>query len=338
MKKTLRGLAVVAVAATMFSAGITAASAALTVSVSPTTGVKAGDTITVTTTGLDGTVGVYASLCKAGASAMAAPTECDPDQSHMAWITGTGTPGSQKDVGRLTAVAAFTSAAGVKVDCLVDACVIYVRGDHNNRTDYSLIRTVAMTFAAGNAAPVKATDVPSATVNGVEVKPNVPGNLTYRVPVELVVTAKSGLPVTLKSLTPDCAVDGTKVTALKGAGTCAIAATTTGNDTYAAFSAAVNFPFYLHPATQTITAKFTAKKVVIGKPLTIKKTQLVSDMNEDVSLTSLTPARCSVKATSTGWVVSGVKAGVCKLEADSAGMLDTFTMGTLTTNLTIVKK
>lgn len=338
MKRTLRGTAVAAAAGALLIGGLTTASAADYVSATPNTGVKAGDTITVTATGLTGTVGIYASLCKAGAGAQAVPTDCDPDQSHMVWITGTGTPGSNKDSGKITALTSWTSTAGNKVNCLVDACVVYIRGDHNNTTNYALIRALPIGFAAGVGGVVKKTDVATATVDGVAVKANVPGTLLYRVPVQLVVTAESGLAVTLKSLTPDCSVVGTTVTALTGKGTCAIAATTTGNDVYAAFTAAVNFPFYLKPATQAITAKLTVKKLVIGKPLAIKKAQLVSDKNEAVALTVTTPRFCSVTETAAGWTLAGKKPGVCKLQADSAGLLDTYFGGTLNFQLTVKKK
>lgn len=338
MKRTLRALATAATAGALIVGGLATASAADYVSASPNTGVKAGDIITVTTTGLTGTVGIYASLCKASGNPQAAPTECDPDQSHMVWITGTGAQGSNKESGKITAITSFTASNGTKVNCLVDACVIYIRGDHNNNTNYALIRALPVGFAAGVGGVVKKTDVATATLDGVAVKANVPGTLLYRVPAQLVVTALSGLPVTLKSLTPDCSVAGSTITALTGKGVCAIAATTTGNDEYAAFTAAINFPFYLKPATQAIVAKLAVKKLVIGKPLAIKKAQLASDKEEPVALTVTTPRFCSVKETATGWTLSGKKAGVCKLQADSAGLLDKYFGGTLSFQLTVKKK
>lgn len=338
MKRTVRALVTVASAGALMLGGLATASAADYVTATPTTGVKAGDIITVTATGLTGTVGIYASLCKASANAQAAPTDCDPDQSHMVWITGTGTPGSTKDSGKITAITSFTATSGTKVDCLVDSCVVYVRGDHNNSTSYQLIRALPIGFAAGVGGVVKKADVATATLDGAAVKANVPGTLLYRVPATLVVTAQSGLAVTLKSLTPDCSVEGTKITALVGKGVCAIAATTTGNDEYAAFTAAVNFPFYLKPATQAIVAKLGVKKLVIGKPLAIKAAQVASDKEEAVALTALTPRTCAVKDTATGWKLTGKKAGVCKLQADSAGMLDKYFGGSLQFQLTVVKK
>ena len=337
MKRTVRALAAASAVGALLMGGMAAASAADYVSASPNTGVKAGDQITVTATGLTGTVGIYASLCKAGVGAQAVPTDCDPDQSHMVWITGTGTPGSTKDSGKITALTSWTSSTGTKVDCLVDSCVVYIRGDHNNTTNYSLIRALPIGFAAGVGGVVKKADVATATLDGVSVKANVPGTLLYRVPVQLVVTAQSGLPVTLKSLTPDCSVSGSTITALTGKGVCAIAATTAGNDEYAAFTAAVNFPFYLKPATQTIAAKLAAKKVVLGKKLLIKKSQLVSDKAEAVALTSLSPRICTVQEVAAGWAVSGKKAGACKLQADSAGLLDTYFGGSLSFSLVVRK-
>lgn len=338
MMRTVRALVTAASVAALTLGGIAAASAADYVTATPNVGVKAGDTITVTTTGLTGTVGVYASLCKAGVGAQGLPTDCDPDQAHMVWITGTGAQGSNKEVGKIVAVTSWTSAAGNKVNCLVDSCVVYVRGDHNNNTAYNLIRALPIGFAAGVGGVVKKADVATATLDGAPAKANVPGTLLYRVPVQLVVTAQSGLPVTLKSLTPDCSVEGTKVTALTGKGVCAIAATTTGNDEYAAFTAAVNFPFYLKPGPQKITVKLAVKKLVIGKPLTVKKAQVASDMQEPVSLTSMTERTCVVKDTATGWTIVGKRAGVCKLQADTAGLLDKYNAGSAEFKLTVVKK
>lgn len=342
MKNTLRSLAVLAAAALVAASGPTSASAAtITVSATPTSGVHSGDKISVTVTGMDAGVGVYAILCKAPASQTAAP-ECATDQSQQAWITNDGSPGSSKDTGSLTALSTFTSKNGVKVDCLVDSCVIYTRGDHQgaNSKDYSLIRVVTLSFVAGApAAPVKKADVATALLNGIEIKANVPGNLTYREPVELVVRAASGLPVTLKSLTPDCAVDGTKVTALKGAGTCAIAATTAGNDTYSAFSAAVNFPFYLQLATQRLTSTVTLKKVVFpGKGSNIKASQLVSNMAEAVALTSTTPGICRIKTAAWGWTVVGLWPGTCDIVASAAGDASRYTSAATTLSVKVIRK
>lgn len=337
MKRTVRALATAAAVGTLLVGGTATASAADYVSVSPTTGVKAGDIITVTTTGLTGTTGVYASLCKAAASAQEAPKECDPDQTHMVWITGTGAQGSNKEVGKITAITSFTATSGTKVDCLVDSCVVYIRGDHNNGSNYALIRAFPVAFAAGVGGPVKKADVATATLDGAAAKPNVPGTLYYRVPANLVVTAASGLAVTLKSLTPDCSVEGTKITALTGTGVCAIQAVTAGNDVYAAFTAAVNFPFYLKPAPQTIVAKLGVKKLTVGKALAVKKAQVASNMEEAVSITSLTPRTCTVKETATGWTFTGKKPGVCKLQADSAGMLNKYFGGSLQFALTVKK-
>lgn len=336
MKHTLRGLAIAAAVGALLTGGITTASAADYVSATPTTGVKAGDIITVTAT-LTGSVGVYASLCKGSTDPQTPPTECDPDQSHMVWITAAGGQGSTKGAGNITAITSFTAASGTKVDCLVDSCVIYVRGDHNNNTNYALIRAIPIAFVAGVGGPVKKADVATATLNGVAVKANVPGTLQYRVPATLVVTAESGLPVTLKSLTPDCSVDGNTIMALTGKGTCAIAAVTAGNDVYAAFSAAVNFPFYLAVADQAITGK-VAKKLVIGKSLVIKRSALKSSMAEAVSLVTRTPKVCSVKTTTAAWTVVGKKAGTCTLKATSAGLADKYKASVASWDIAVQKK
>lgn len=323
---TLRRLTTTVVAASLLMLAAPAAFAdTYGATATPTTALKSGDSVTVSIAGLSGTVGVYTSVCKKGATAMDTPTPCDA--ASQTWITATGDQGSAKNSASFTANASFNG-----VNCLVDACVIYVRGDHNNSKDYSLIRTIALSFVGGGVAKLKDSAV--ANFDAHVTQPNVAGTLYYRHPMDLFVASISGLPVTLKSLTPDCSVDGNSITALSGTGTCAIAATTAGNDIYAPLN--VNFPFYLKPAVQHITAYWPKAKVRLGNTVQIDTADLVSDLAQKVSLTSSSKS-CTVTANKTGWSVKATKFGACQLVATAAAETDKWTAAKVRANIVVTK-
>ena len=301
------------------------------VTLSKSVAVQAGDRITVTITGLTGSVGVYTSVCKQGATAQALPTLCD--KSTETWITADGLQGSSKQSAVFTANATFTG-----VNCLVDACVLYVRGDHNNSKDFSLVRTPALAFVGGGVAKLK--DTVTATVNGQPAIANVPGTLQYRTPITLAVTTASGLPVTLVSLNGNCAVDGTQVTALSATGLCAIAAQTTGNDKYAALSAAVNFPFYLAVAKPTIRVQLPIKKLTLRKPVALPADAFTSSLGSDlpVKVLSASGSFCTVRKTESGWSVWPKRVGVCMVRATTAEEAGKWELADLTVSLPISAK
>lgn len=263
-------------------------------------GVAAGDSLTLSVTGLTSGQGVYASLCKAGASQMSTPTPCDPDQSHMTWITSSSNSGS------ITAVQSFST-----VDCLVDNCVIYIRGDHNNQSAYQLIRTVAVSFTSGGS--VRLSDSATGTAGGMTMTPNVGHTLRYRTPITFNLTAASGLPITYTSLNANCAVVGNEVTALVATGVCAIGASTSGDSTYAPLD--VNYPFYLSPARQQLTGSWPVLPVKVGKKVNISKSRFQSSLGLDVAIRSLTPKKCVVTETRTAYQIKGVSTGTCTLYA-----------------------
>lgn len=329
MKRSL--LVMTATAITALSIGVVApaqaADAAYGVTVTPTTNLKSGDKITVTMNGLTAGQGVYASVCKQGASATTAPTPCDNSTTN--WITTTGDQGSVKLTATITVNAEFDGAK-----CLTDGCVVYIRGDHMNRTDASLIRTVALGFVGGGVA--RAKDTATLTMGNVTLQPNQPGELTYRTPVTISVVAASGLPVTLRALSPNCALDGNTLTALTGSGTCAIAATTIGSETIAPLF--VNFPFYTNEAKQVIVSKFVTKKLVLGKPVKVAASALSSSLMQDVTLTTTSPKVCTVAATAGGWTVTGKRVGACRLVAGSAASAGKWTAASLKINVAVSKK
>jgi hypothetical protein len=319
MMKQMRAITVCLVASAVALAPATTSMAAdnsYAVSATPTTGLKTGDTVTLSVAGLSGSLGVYASVCQAGQSPFDPPTLCD--QSSTVWVTS-GALGSSKSPTAITVRSAFdgktspSAATSTAVNCVTASCVIYVRGDHNNSGNYSLIRTVALKFTTGGL--VKTPDTATATYGTVTLLPNQAGQLAYRTPIKLKIKSTSRLNVTLTSLTPDCAVNGNVVTALKGTGVCAIAATTKGSFAYSPLF--VNFPFYLNPAVQTILARWPKPLTrKVGSTISIPATDFATNMEQPVTL-STSSANCVVASNANGWSVQFTGAGTCILSADA---------------------
>lgn len=309
----IKKITAIAGAAALVLMGATSAEAVpYSASATPTTGLHAGDSVTLTVEGLSGIVGVYASVCKAGATQMDTPTPCDP--ATTSWITAAGGGGSTAGAATFVVSSTFST-----VNCAVDTCVIYVRGDHNNTANYALIRAIPLTFAAGG--PVLSADSAIAAYGSTTLQPNQAGQLKYRTPIVLNVTAASGLPVTLSSLTGDCVVTGNVVRALIGSGVCAIAATTAGNETYSRLN--VNFPFYVGLGEQKIQIGKFNRHLRAGRAVTIPSTTIKSTFGVDVAIVSNTPATCSIAKSPLGWRLIAKTAGVCSLSAtgrESAGL------------------
>lgn len=298
-----------------------AASPAISLSVSPNTGLETGDSMTITVANLVDGYGVYASLCKAGATPMDVPVYCDPNT--LVWMTANGGSGSVTSPTSVTVSSSFTGQAGqntsdtLAVDCLVDDCVVYVRADHMHASDYSYIRTAAVTFVDGGV--IKSNDSATATYGSVTLHAHQAGHLSYRKPITLNVETASGLPTTLTSLTPDCSVVGNVVTALTGTGVCAIGVTTAGDDEYNALS--TNFPFYLHITDPVLTANWwSLKKVVVGQSVNFPKSKFSTDLGQDVQLKSTNRAICQVQTKATYFKVLFLKAGTCQLQATAWGI------------------
>ena len=268
--------------------------------------VQSGDVISLKISGL-GSQGVYVSVCRGDVTSATKSTLCDPDQSHMAWITANGGQGSASGAsgGNITVATTFST-----VNCLVDSCSLYVRGDHNNTTAYQLTRKIPLSFKVGGG--VRFADSVTGTAGGMTMTPNVPHNLTYATPIRFSLKSTSGLRITLSSLTPDCSVNGTVVTALAGNTVCAIAATTLGNTRYSPLS--VNFPFYTFAKAQTIGIKWPVRtSVKVGQSLVVRV--VTSNVKQAVTVASSTPTICSVTTASDKWTVKMLRAGSCALSA-----------------------
>lgn len=254
--------------------------------------------------------GMYIQQCIAPVGT-ARPAICS--DTVQLWVTSAGGPGTTSPTGPIAlTVSGIISGRGSIVDCTTSQCGLFFRFDHTAPTDTSEDKFLPISFRAGSAAPVLAADEVTVTLNGKTLTRNVPSNLAYRAEAKVAATSKSGLPVTLSSLTADCTVANGVLTALKGSGQCALGHSTKGNESYAASVA--NYPFILVPGTQQITGvaksvKISAKKTLpgetnFGSPITYQSTS----------------KSCSVQ----GAVVVGKKPGVCKISATAAGKSDTW--------------
>ena len=253
--------------------------------------------------------GMYIQQCIAPVGT-ARPVTCS--DTLQLWVTAAGGPGTTSPTGAIAMkVAGSITGKGVTVDCTTTQCGLFFRLDHTAPTDTSEDKFLPITFRAGAAAPVLATDEITVTLNGTPLVRNVPSNLAYRAEAMIMATAKSGLAVTLTSLTPECTYADGALTALKGAGQCALAYSTAGNTTTAAASG--NFPFILTPGAQKISALPKSLKVGVSKALPKS-----SNFGEEI-MYKTSAKSCAIK----GNVLKANKPGTCTLEfhaAEKAGM------------------
>jgi hypothetical protein len=290
------------------------------VTATPSTDLQTGSQVVIDIQNLADDAGIYALLCKDSGSPMAVPTLCDQERSL--WITSNPSlPANTGSTASGTAMTVSSSFLGkvsraasesTPVDCLIDTCVVYIRGDHNNSTNFGLIRILPLTFVGGGE--LRETDSATAQYGNITLRPNQPGNLTYRTPINLVVTATSGLAVSLVSLNGNCAIVGNQVSALTGVGVCAIGASTLGNDEYEPLT--VNFPFYLNKLRPTITAQWpTFKNAKVGGELKIAKSKIRGTQGVPVNLFSNTRTACVVENQGKSWVIKYKSTETCWLTA-----------------------
>ncbi|QLL23813.1 hypothetical protein DLE03_05560 [Actinobacteria bacterium IMCC25003] len=256
------------------------------------------------------TAGMYIQQCIAPVGT-ARPTTCS--DTIQLWVTAAGGPGTTSPTGPIALkVASTITGKGVTVDCTTTQCGLFFRLDHTAPTDFSEDKFMPITFAKGAAAPALAADEVTVTLNGNPLVRNVPSNLAYRAEAKIVATAKSGLPVTFTSLTPDCTYTNGVFTALKGAGQCALGYTTAGNATTAAASG--NFPFILTLGNQKIEG--VTKSIKKGQ---IKSLPLETNFGSQITYKALGKS-CSVEKNT----VKAMKSGTCSIKASAAGKADTW--------------
>lgn len=114
----------------------------VSIALSKSTGLAAGEVITVTGSGFVPGQGVYVQLCAKPTGVLGTPegraARCYPGQdgTHIVWVSPVAADGTFSTP--LTVEATFTASDSSTVDCrIADACGVFVRRDHNGSGDYS---------------------------------------------------------------------------------------------------------------------------------------------------------------------------------------------------------
>ncbi|MCB1029809.1 MAG: hypothetical protein KDA95_00640 [Acidimicrobiales bacterium] len=127
----------------------------VSLSVTPSSGLSDGQTVSVSGSGFVAGQGVYVMLCAAPTGNVGTPegrtASCYPEQDgeHVVWHTPVAANGSFSTP--LTVTENFTDAGDNDVDCTVEnACGVFVRRDHNGgASDYTQDVFVPISFGGG---------------------------------------------------------------------------------------------------------------------------------------------------------------------------------------------
>ena len=258
-----------------------------------------GATINIMLLGVPAKGGLYLQEC-VEAPAGVRPTLCN--NAVQLWIsTARGASFLPTDVIKFKPTGSFVSGAAT-VDCTVSKCGIFMRYDHTVPGDLSEDQFIPLTFKAATAENVALpVDEITATINGVAVSTKAPITLGYRQLSTVSAVSKAGATLTFASLDPNCALKGTEITPLKGAGECAISVTSAGNTTASGITAIL--PIRLALGVQTIPAIAAKKSVSLatttnfGQKVTYKATGNCSIMKNTLNAKKGT---CTVTATAAG--------------------------------------
>lgn len=207
-----------------------------------------GATINITLSNVPAKGGLYIQQCLE-APAGTRPAICN--KAVELWISSArGASFLPTDTIKFKPTGSFATGA-TTVDCTVQKCGIFMRFDHTVASDLSEDQFLPLTFKAAAAGTVTLpNDEITATINGVAVSTKAPITLSYRQFATVAATSKAGAPLTYASLAPACALTGTEITPLSGAGECAISVTSAGNATAAGVT--VILPIRLALGKQTI--------------------------------------------------------------------------------------
>ncbi len=247
--------------------------------------------------------GLYIQQCIAPVGG-ARPATCSDD--IQLWVSDSGAAGSVSSKGDISLkVMGTITGRGVTVDCTTASCGLFFRYDRTKGSDLSQDKFIPITFRAGSVSSTLTPDEVTVTFNGKKLVRNVPGKLAYQAPATVTAKAKSGLPVTLTSLTPECVFADGKFTALKGVGQCALGHSTAGSPTVAASVA--NYPFILTLGTQRIEGAPKSLKLGASKALPTE-----TNFGSQISFTPV-----GNKCTISNGVVTSAKRGTCVLRASA---------------------
>ena len=258
-----------------------------------------GATINIMLLGVPAKGGLYIQEC---VEAPAGTRSALCNTAVQLWIsTARGASFLPTDVIKFKPTGSFVSGAAT-VDCTVSKCGIFMRYDHTVPGDLSEDQFIPLTFKAATAENVALpVDEITATINGVAVSTKAPITLGYRQLSTVSAVSKAGATLTFASLDPNCALKGTEITPLKGAGECAISVTSAGNTTASGITAIL--PIRLALGVQTIPAIAAKKSVSLatttnfGQKVTYKATGNCSIMKNTLNAKKGT---CTVTATAAG--------------------------------------
>lgn len=259
-----------------------------------------GATINIMLLGVPARGGLYIQEC-VEAAAGARPSICN--NAVQLWISNArGASFLPTDVIKFKPTGSFVSGT-TPVDCTVSKCGIFMRYDHTVPGDLSEDQFIPLTFKAASAGAVAlAPDEITATINGIAVSTKAPITLGYRQLSTVAAVSKAGAALTFASLDPNCALKGTEVTPLKGAGECALSVTSAGNTTAAGVTAIL--PIRLTLGVQTIPV-IAAKKMLT----------LAATTNFGQKVNYIATGNCSVKKN-----VLTARKGKCTIEARAEGI------------------
>lgn len=225
------------------------------------------------------------------------PTICN--NAAQLWISNSpGASFTLSSVILLKPSAVFTSGS-TSVDCFQSKCGVFLRFDHTKPADFSEDQFFPLSFKATSAAPALASDSIVATLNGVTLSTSIPIKLAYRTLATLAATSAAGAVLTFDSLTPECARDGMKITALKGVGLCNISISSPGTSTSGAIT--MQYPIELTLGVQNIP------------PLRIGS-KLATTTNFGEKVIYKTVGNCQIKKS-----VVSAKKGTCTIMAKALG-------------------
>ena len=281
-----------------------------------------GATINITLSNVPAKGGLYIQQCLE-APAGTRPAICN--KAVELWISSArGASFLPTDTIKFKPTGSFVSGA-TTVDCTVQKCGIFMRFDHTVASDLSEDQFLPLTFKAAAAGTVTLpNDEITATINGVAVSTKAPITLSYRQFATVAATSKAGAPLTYASLAPACALTGTEITPLSGAGECAISVTSAGNATAAGVT--VILPIRLALGKQTIGDFAFDKTAKSGSKLS-----LPSLTNFGEKITYKASGACSVALARVTF-----KKGKCTLTATAPAKMSSYS--SLSAKFTITGK
>ena len=265
-----------------------------------------GAIINITLSNVPTKGGLYIQQCQEAPSSSARPTLCN--KGAELWIsTARGASFLPTDAIQFKPTGSYL-VDSTKVDCTTSKCGIFLRFDHTVPGDLSEDQFIPLTFkAAADQSQVLPADEITASINGMAVSTRQPATLGYRQSVNVVAISKAGAPLSYRSLSPACALNGVEITPLTGVGECAIAVSSAGNASATAITAIL--PIRLTLGVHELSGFTLAKRAKANAKIALPK---VSNFGESVKYKA--KGSCGVK----GFTLT-IKKGKCVIKASAIG-------------------